>query len=79
MSVFHHQYAILLGLVFLLQIASGVVAVLFREEFTEGLEEEMARQAYEEVDTDPDHPITAAWNAMQVTVRSRQKSLQKST
>ena len=62
------QYGVLLGLVIILQIAAGVLVVVFREDFSDELESEMQKQVATEYTDDADDAITAAWNALQVEV-----------
>ena len=63
------QFAILLGIVVILQISAGALAVAFRDDLGENLKTEMRTQVNKHVTRNNDDPVTAAWNALQVEVR----------
>ena len=55
----------------ILQIAAGALAIVFRDELGEELENEMSTQVNKHVTRNNEDPITAAWNSLQVTVGFR--------
>ena len=58
----------------ILQIAAGALAVAFRDDLGENLKAEMRTQVNKHVTRNNADPITAAWNALQVEVRSTQNN-----
>ena len=60
-----------MGLIVVLQIAAGVLVVVFNEELGDELEAEMSEQVKYHVTNDTEDPLTAAWNVVQVEVRVR--------
>ena len=59
----------------ILQISAGALAVAFRDDLGDNLKTEMSTQVNQYVTRNNAVPITAAWNALQVEVRSSQNNL----
>ena len=58
-------------IIILLQITAGILVVVYKEELSTELEEDMVTQAKNHVTNDPSDPLTAAWFTMQYEVHVR--------